>query len=78
MDRWYVIASVPTFFEKNAYNATETYELQSAGTIGVDTDSLRRRIVHVVEEMTVWRDVSHRTKDDHQHQHAVIIDVNDG
>jgi apolipoprotein D and lipocalin family protein len=35
MGRWYVIASIPTFFEKNAYNATETYELQSDGTIGV-------------------------------------------
>jgi apolipoprotein D and lipocalin family protein len=35
MGRWYVIASIPTFFEKNAFNATETYELQSDGTIGV-------------------------------------------
>jgi apolipoprotein D and lipocalin family protein len=35
MGRWYVIASIPTFFEKNAYNATETYELKGDGTIGV-------------------------------------------
>ena len=25
MGKWYVIASVPTFIEKNAHNATETY-----------------------------------------------------
>jgi apolipoprotein D and lipocalin family protein len=27
MGRWYVIASIPTFIEKNIFNATETYSL---------------------------------------------------
>lgn len=30
---WYIIASIPTFFEKNAYNAVESYEQNSDGTI---------------------------------------------
>ena len=33
MGDWYVIASVPTFIEKEAYNAVETYELDEDGTI---------------------------------------------
>ncbi len=33
MGKWYVIASIPTFVEKSAYNATETYERNSDGTI---------------------------------------------
>lgn len=33
MGRWYVIASIPTFLEKDAYNAVETYELDDDGTI---------------------------------------------
>lgn len=33
MGRWYVIANIPTFLEKNAYNAVETYELNEDGTI---------------------------------------------
>jgi apolipoprotein D and lipocalin family protein len=35
MGRWYVIASIPTFLEKNAYNATETYALNTDGSIAV-------------------------------------------
>lgn len=31
--RWYVIASIPTAIEKDAYNAVETYELAADGTI---------------------------------------------
>jgi apolipoprotein D and lipocalin family protein len=33
MGRWYVIANIPTFIEKDAYNAVETYSLNSDGTI---------------------------------------------
>lgn len=33
MGAWYVIASIPTRFEKNAYNAVETYTLQPDGNI---------------------------------------------
>jgi apolipoprotein D and lipocalin family protein len=30
---WYVIASIPTFIEKNAYNAVESYRLDNDGTV---------------------------------------------
>lgn len=33
MGDWYVIANIPTFLEKDAYNAVETYELNDDGTI---------------------------------------------
>lgn len=33
MGDWYVIASIPTFIEKNAYNAVESYELSEEGTV---------------------------------------------
>lgn len=33
MGDWYVIAHIPTFIEKKAYNAVERYELKSDGTI---------------------------------------------
>ena len=33
MGQWYVIASIPTPIEKNAYNATETYRLDDDGVI---------------------------------------------
>jgi apolipoprotein D and lipocalin family protein len=33
MGDWYVIANIPTFFEKNAYNAVESYRLDPDGTI---------------------------------------------
>jgi len=33
MGDWYVIASIPTFIEKNAYNAVESYRLAADGTI---------------------------------------------
>ena len=33
MGRWYVIANIPTFLEKEAYNAVETYELDDDGSI---------------------------------------------
>jgi apolipoprotein D and lipocalin family protein len=33
MGAWYVIASIPTFLEKDAYGAVETYALAADGTI---------------------------------------------
>jgi apolipoprotein D and lipocalin family protein len=33
MGSWYVIASIPTYLEKNAYNAVESYEKNPEGTI---------------------------------------------
>jgi apolipoprotein D and lipocalin family protein len=33
MGDWYVIASIPTFIEKDAYNAVESYRLDEDGTI---------------------------------------------
>ncbi len=33
MGDWYVIASIPTWLEKDAYNAVESYRLDSDGTI---------------------------------------------
>ena len=33
MGSWYVIANIPTFLEKGAHNAVETYSLNSDGTV---------------------------------------------
>ena len=33
MGEWYVIASIPTMFEKNAYNAVESYRLDDDGSV---------------------------------------------
>lgn len=33
MGDWYVIANIPTFIEKNAYNAKERYQLNADGSI---------------------------------------------
>ncbi len=33
MGDWYVIANIPTFVEKDAYNAVESYELTDAGNV---------------------------------------------
>jgi len=33
MGDWYVIASIPTFIEKEAYNAKESYQLDGDGTV---------------------------------------------
>ena len=33
MGDWYVIASIPTFIEKDAYNAMESYRLDDDGTV---------------------------------------------
>jgi len=33
MGNWYVIANIPTFIEKDAYNAVESYRLDDDGTV---------------------------------------------
>ena len=33
MGRWYVIAAIPTHFERNAWNAVETYTLRMDGNV---------------------------------------------
>jgi apolipoprotein D and lipocalin family protein len=33
MGDWYVIANIPTFIEKNAHNAMESYRLAEDGTV---------------------------------------------
>ena len=33
MGDWYVIASIPTFIEKEAFNAVESYRLDDDGTV---------------------------------------------
>ena len=33
MGDWYVIANIPTFLEKDAYNAVESYRLDENGVI---------------------------------------------
>ena len=35
MGDWYVIANIPTFIEKGAHNAIESYRLDSDGTVAV-------------------------------------------
>ena len=36
MGSWYVIANIPTFLEKDAFNAVETYTLNEDGTIATN------------------------------------------
>ena len=36
MGKWYVIANIPTFLEKDAYNAVETYTLNDDGSIATN------------------------------------------
>ena len=36
MGSWYVIANIPTFLEKEAHNAVETYSLNDDGTIATN------------------------------------------
>ena len=46
MGDWYVIACIPTFIEKGAYNAVESYRLDPDGTIAdykFDFDSALRK-----------------------------------
>lgn len=41
MGDWYVIASIPTFIESDAYYAMETYRLADDGTIATPSASTR-------------------------------------
>jgi apolipoprotein D and lipocalin family protein len=41
MGRWYVIASIPTRWERDAYNQTETYQLEADGRIRTSFDYRR-------------------------------------
>ena len=41
MGDWYVIANIPTFIEKNAFNAVESYRLNDDGTVAT-TFSFRK------------------------------------
>lgn len=36
MGRWYVIAAIPSWFERNAWNAVETYELHADNEVYTD------------------------------------------
>lgn len=36
MGSWYVLASIPTFLEKQAYDAVESYKLNDDGTVAVE------------------------------------------
>lgn len=66
MGPWYVIANIPTFIEKGAYNAVENYELAKDGTIdttftfrkgGFDGDEKRytpKGFVVDTESNAVW------------------------
>ena len=36
MGPWYVIANIPTFIEKGAHEAVETYRLQADGSVDID------------------------------------------
>lgn len=51
MGKWYLIASIPTRFEKNACNAIETYALQPDGTIKTtfrfNNDSVEGPLKHI-------------------------------
>jgi apolipoprotein D and lipocalin family protein len=44
MGDWYVIASILTFLEKNAYNAVESYRFGADGTIAT-TFTFRKGVV---------------------------------
>jgi apolipoprotein D and lipocalin family protein len=41
MGRWYVLASIPTFIERGAHNAVESYELDADGSVAT-TFTFRR------------------------------------
>jgi apolipoprotein D and lipocalin family protein len=41
MGRWYVVAAIPTFLERDAHDAVESYELNTDGTIAT-TFTFRR------------------------------------
>ena len=44
MGDWYVIANIPTFVEKGAHNAVESYRLDDDGSIAADYGTPPRRV----------------------------------
>jgi apolipoprotein D and lipocalin family protein len=66
MGDWYVLANIPTFLEKDAYNAVETYRLDDDGTIettfvfrkgafdGKRKEYNPRAWIHNAESNAVW------------------------
>jgi apolipoprotein D and lipocalin family protein len=62
MGDWYVIASIPTFLEKDAYNAVESYHLNADGTIATTFTFRKGSFEGPLKTMTprAWvRDSSH-------------------
>lgn len=67
MGDWYVIANIPTFIEKGAHNAIESYKLNSNGTIATtfsfyqDSFAGKRKeyyptgYVHDTDSNAVWK-----------------------
>ena len=52
MGDWYVIASIPTFIEKDAYNALESYRLDTDGTIATTFRFNKGRLDGPLKEYT--------------------------
>ena len=46
MGDWYVIANIPTFLERDAYNAVERYELDEDGNIPTDMPKEARELAN--------------------------------
>ena len=59
MGDWYVIANIPTFLEKDAYNAVETYRLDDDGSI--DTTFTYRKGIDDVTQLAIAGDVLRMT-----------------
>ena len=54
MGSWYVIAHIPTFIEKEAYNAIESYKLNNDGTIAT-TFTLTKALLKVKKKHTTQK-----------------------
>ena len=52
MGKWFVIASIPTYFEKGAHNAVETYKRNQDGSIHVDFIYNKNRATGRLKHMT--------------------------
>jgi hypothetical protein len=51
MGPWYVIANIPTFVEKGAHNAVETYKLDADGTIATTFKHWREKLFANIESV---------------------------
>ena len=49
MGEWYVIAHIPTFIEKNAFNAVESYELNKDGTIAPHLHLTKAHLTEIIK-----------------------------